>query len=228
MTTTDIIRLDAVSKWYRQGEDRRSVLDQASVSIREGEFITIRGRSGSGKTTLLNLLAGLDLPSRGEIWIDGTDLTALGDRGRTLFRRAYIGIVFQFFNLIPTLTALENVRLPLELTGQGPDAEARAIGLLKEVGLAGREREAPENLSGGEQQRVAIARALIKEPRLLLADEPTGNLDRDTGEHVLDLLEELTRARGKTLIVATHSRQIAERADRVLTIRSGKLVAADE
>lgn len=228
MTREEIIRLEAVSKWYPQGEGLRAVLDEARMTIEEGEFVIIRGRSGSGKTTLLNLLAALDMPSQGEVWVDGTELTQLTDRERTLFRRRHIGIVFQFFNLIPTLTALENVRLPLELTGEHSEAGAKAEHLLAAVGLAGREQEAPENLSGGEQQRVAIARALIKAPRLLLADEPTGNLDRETGEQVLDLLEKLTRAMGKTLIVATHSRQLAQRADRVLTIRRGKLVAADD
>lgn len=223
-----MIRLVEVSKHYPSGEGRRVVLDGAQGAFQEGEFVAIRGRSGSGKTTLLNLLAGLDSPNGGEIWVDGIDIAALDDRRRTLFRRDNIGIVFQFFNLIPTLSALENVLLPAELAQGEGAAEERARSLLARVGLGGRASESPEHLSGGEQQRVAIARALVKEPRLVLADEPTGNLDRATGDNVLDLLEEVTREMGKTLLIATHSRAIAARADRALTILGGKLVLAEE
>ncbi len=222
--TTGLIRFVDLHKHYPQGEGRRIVLDGAQGTFDEGTLVAIRGRSGSGKTTLLNLLAGLDSPNHGEIWIDETEIASLDERGRTLFRRDNIGIVFQFFNLIPTLTALENVLLPAELTEGWTPAEPLARSLLERVGLGGREAEYPEHLSGGEQQRVAIARALVKEPRLVLADEPTGNLDRATGDQVLNLLEEVTREMGKTLLIATHSRSIAARADRVLTIHAGRLV----
>lgn len=219
-----LIELVDVSKWYPQGEDRRVVLDRANASIREGEFVAIRGRSGSGKTTLLNLIAGLDVPSGGQVLMDGVDLASLSDRQRTLFRRRNIGIVFQFFNLIPTLSVQENVLLPAELAAGADQAIVDQAGeLLRQVGLAGREHDAPDQLSGGEQQRVAIARALLQAPRLVLADEPTGNLDRATGEQVLDLLVQLTKQMGKSLVVVTHSRAIAAIADRVLTIEAGRL-----
>ncbi|MGA9532267.1 MAG: ABC transporter ATP-binding protein [Anaerolineales bacterium] len=219
-----LIQLVGISKRYPQGDDVRVVLDQASAVIREGEFVAIRGRSGSGKTTLLNLIAGLDVPSGGQILMDGVDLASLSDRQRTLFRRRNIGIVFQFFNLIPTLTVIENVLLPAELAGGAArSVKEEAEELLDQVGLAGREADAPDQLSGGEQQRVAIARALLQAPRLVLADEPTGNLDRATGEQVLDLLVGLTKQKGKTLVVVTHSRAIAAIADRVLTIEGGLL-----
>jgi putative ABC transport system ATP-binding protein len=189
----------------------------------------VRGRSGSGKTTLLNLIAGLDTPSDGRILIEGSDLAAMTDRQRTLFRRDNIGIIFQFFNLIPTLTVLENVILPAELRQLGNQyALENARSLLARVGLADREDDYPDQLSGGEQQRVAIARSLVHEPRLLLADEPTGNLDRTTGDRVLRLLQDLTQELGKTLILVTHSRQDATKADRVLTISQGKLVPDPE
>lgn len=224
-----LIRLVNVHKSFLQGDERRVVLDGASASFNEGAFIAVRGRSGSGKTTLLNLVAGLDVPDQGEIWIDDRDLATLGDKQRTLVRRRSIGIVFQFFNLIPTLNVLENVMLPAELAGQpAAELEARARDLLDRVGLSDRAQTAPDELSGGEQQRVAVARSLVVEPRLVLADEPTGNLDLDTGVQVLDLLEELTRDLGKTLLVATHSHELAERADQVFTILDGELVPLDE
>jgi putative ABC transport system ATP-binding protein len=219
-----VIRLVELSKGYPQGEGVRLVLDRASAEIRSGEFVVIRGRSGSGKTTLLNLVAGLDVPTAGHVLLDGVDIGALSDRQRTLFRRRNIGIVFQFFNLIPTLKVLENVMLPAELAGSASTAtRSEAESLLDDVGLGGREDDPPDQLSGGEQQRVAIARALLQAPRLVLADEPTGNLDRATGEQVLDLLVGLTRQMEKTLVVVTHSRAIAAAADRVLTIENGEL-----
>lgn len=224
-----VISLRDVVKFYRQGDDRRVVLDGATCEIDRGEFVAVRGRSGSGKTTLLNLIAGLDTPNSGEITVAGVDLSSLGEPGRTLFRRDHLGFVFQFFNLIPTLTVLENVRLPAELAGV-PTAEAsdRASGLISRVGLGGREAEPPDQLSGGEQQRVAIARALVQEPEIILADEPTGNLDRDTGEIVLSVLLDVTAELGKTLVIVTHSHEIAANADRLLTISDGKLVVAGE
>ena len=222
---TAIIRLDRVSKEYSEGDKSRPVLREASAAFTEGEFVAIRGRSGSGKSTLLNLLAGIDLPTAGDVLINGTRLNRLSLRDRTLFRRDYLGFVFQFFNLIPTLTVLENVQLPAELAGV-PTRETvrRGRALLEEVGLAERGHDFPDRLSGGEQQRVAIARAIVQNPRLVLADEPTGNLDDATGQAVLDLLDRVTRRAGKTLILATHSPQVAARADRVFAIEDGHLV----
>ncbi len=221
-----IVRLDRVSKDYHEGGQARAVLREASAEFAAGELVAIRGRSGSGKSTLLNLLAGIDLPSAGEVWVEGACLSCLSARDRTLFRRDHLGFVFQFFNLIPTLTALENVRLPVELAGRPTrDADAQARALLAEVDLADRAADFPDRLSGGEQQRVAIARALVAGPRLVLADEPIGNLDDVTGGAVMGLLERLTRGAGRTLILATHSAQVAARADRVFVIEEGHLVA---
>jgi putative ABC transport system ATP-binding protein len=220
-----IVRLDRVSKAYSEGAEVRHVLRETSVSFAEGEVVAIRGRSGSGKSTLLNLIAGIDSPSAGEVWVAGSCLSRLSSAERTLFRRDHLGFVFQFFNLIPTLSVLENVQLPAELRGVSADeAGRRARGLLDEVGLSGREQSFPDRLSGGEQQRVAIARALVQEPRVLLADEPTGNLDDATGEAIMDLLEGLTRERGRTLVLVTHSLGVASRADRVFTIGEGHVV----
>ncbi len=210
------MRLDRVSKEYREGEEKRRVLRETSACFAEGEIVAIRGRSGSGKSTLLNLIAGIDSPSSGEVWVAGACLGRLSAAQRTVFRRDQLGFVFQFFNLIPTLTVLENVQLPAELGG----ARAR----LAEVGLEGRGRSFPDRLSGGEQQRVAIARALVRDPRLLLADEPTGNLDDQTGEAVTALLERVTRGAGRTLVLVTHSPQVAALADRVFTIEDGHVV----
>jgi putative ABC transport system ATP-binding protein len=193
--------------------------------IRDGEFVAIVGRSGSGKSTMLNLLAGLDVPTTGDIWIDGTHISALNDHDRTIFRRDRIGFVFQFFNLIPTLTVRENVLLTAELNGwQENKARARVQELLDAIGLGDRANVFPDKLSGGEQQRVAIARALCADPALILADEPTGNLDADTGVKVLDLLMRLAREGNKTLIMVTHSMDVAGLADRILKLEHGKLV----
>jgi putative ABC transport system ATP-binding protein len=220
-----IIRLDRVSKAYSEGDEIRQVLRETSVSFAPGALAAIRGRSGSGKSTLLNLIAGIDSPSAGEVWVAGSCLSRLSSAERTLFRRDHLGFVFQFFNLIPTLSVLENVQLPAELRGASvEDARRKARGLLEEVELAGRERSFPDRLSGGEQQRVAIARALVQDPRVLLADEPTGNLDDATGEAIMNLLERLTRERGRTLVLVTHSAIVASRADRVFTIDEGHVV----
>ncbi|MBW3535795.1 MAG: ABC transporter ATP-binding protein [Gemmatimonadetes bacterium] len=200
------------------------VLDGADAVLGRGESVALLGPSGSGKSTLLNLVSGIDRPDRGRVVVDGTDLTALSERERTLFRRRHIGFVFQLFNLIPTLTVLENLLLPLELKGKVGSAErARAGGLLDDVGLADREDAFPDRLSGGERQRVAVARALVHEPLLVLADEPTGNLDAAAGARVADLLDDLVRRRGATLLTVTHSPELAARADRVLGLRDGKL-----
>ena len=217
-----LVRLDRVTKDYSEGRELRHVLKEASLEVGEGEFVAIRGRSGSGKSTVLNLVAGIDQPSSGEIYLAGKALSRLGAHERTLLRRDHIGFVFQFFNLIPTLRVLENVLLPAELSGR--DEARRAAELLERVGLADRASSFPDRLSGGEQQRVAIARALVLDPRLVLADEPTGNLDDATGATVMGLLDALTRRAGKTLLLATHSREVAALADRVVTIEGGRLV----
>jgi putative ABC transport system ATP-binding protein len=225
MSRPPIVRLDRVSKDYHEGAEARHVLREASAAFAEGELVAIRGRSGSGKSTLLNLVAGVDVPTAGEVFVAGTCLSRLSPAERTLFRRDHLGFVFQFFNLIPTLTVLENVQLPAELGGgSAADAAARARALLAEVGLEGRERTFPDRLSGGEQQRVAIARALVQGPRLLLADEPTGNLDDAAGRAVLALLDRVTRRAGRTLVLVTHSAQVAAMADRVFSIEDGRVV----
>jgi len=223
--TTDIIRFDRVSKAYVEGGQARQVLRECTFAFQTGSFTAIRGRSGSGKTTALNLMACIDTPDSGEITIAGVAVTQLPSAQRTAFRRDHLGFVFQFFNLIPTLTVAENVLLPAELAGRAtPAVQARARALLERVGLADRQAVFPDRLSGGEQQRVAIARAVLLDPPLILADEPTGNLDERTGAEVMTLLDEFTRQAGKTLIMVTHSHHIAALADAVYTIREGTFV----
>lgn len=220
-----IVQITDLSKIYYEGGRERAVLDHVDLEIQTGEFFVILGKSGSGKSTLLNLMSGIDKPDGGAICIGDTDITALDERRQTLFRRDHIGIVFQFFNLIPTLTVLENITLPSELRGMNArETEKTGRALLERVGLIGREDAFPDKLSGGEQQRVAIARALVQEPILVLADEPTGNLDEDTGKNVLMLLLELTRDMGKTLVMATHNPEILPLADRVCRIHEGQLL----
>ena len=219
-----LVRFDRVTKDYPEGSLTRHVLREADLAVEEGTFVAIRGRSGSGKSTVLNLVAGIDRPTTGEIYVNETCITRLSPRDRTLFRRDHMGFVFQFFNLIPTLTVLENVLLPAELGGDQA-ARSRAGNLLERVGLADRHDTFPDRLSGGEQQRVAIARALVRDPPLVLADEPTGNLDDVTGVAVMDLLDAMTRKAGKTLLLVTHSREVAALADRVFTIEDAHLVA---
>lgn len=198
------------------------------MSIAAGEFVALLGPSGSGKSTLLNLASGIDGPDEGEVRVAGVSLHTLSERERTLFRRDRIGFVFQFFNLIPTLTVEENLLLPLSLRG-GADARARrrAGELLEAVGLADRGSAWPDRLSGGEQQRVALARALVHGPELVLADEPTGNLDEETGARVLELLDRLLREAGTALLCVTHSRDVAQRMDRIFTLREGRVVARE-
>ena len=224
-TFCEFLCLKSLSKSYIEGNQERIVLQDACASIQLGEFVAILGKSGSGKSTLLNLISGIDLVDQGEIWVDGKNLTGMDDAQRTLFRRKYTGFIFQFFNLISTLTAFENVTLPLELMGQKKDqARDRAESLLNEVGLLDRKNTFPDRLSGGEQQRVAIARALVHDPILVLADEPTGNLDDETGTVILDLLDRLTRKEGKNLVMVTHSTEAAGYADRILHLTDGKLL----
>jgi len=219
-----LVRLENITKSYEEGGQTRAVLQGVTAGFQAGQFTAIRGRSGSGKSTLLNLIAGIDSPSTGEIFVGEVCITRLSPRERTLFRRDNLGFIFQFFNLIPTLTVIENIRLPGELAGR-TDAplRARALELLDLVGLADRQNIFPDRLSGGEQQSVAIARALAQDQRLVLADEPTGNLDDKTGNAVMALLDSVTRQAGKTLVMVTHSRQIAARADRVFEMAGGEL-----
>jgi putative ABC transport system ATP-binding protein len=217
-----IIRTVDLWKWYEvEGRDG-AALRGVDVDIQKGQMVVLFGKSGSGKTTYLNLIAGLDVPTQGRVEIDGQDLAALGESGRTLLRRHKLGFVFQFFNLLPTLTVLENVFLALELTG-GADAKP-ALETLALVGLNGKENRYPHELSGGEQQRVAIARALVKKPPIILADEPTGNLDTATGTLILALLVERCRAAGITLIMVSHALGTCQYADRILRMTDGRIV----
>jgi putative ABC transport system ATP-binding protein len=219
------VELRGVSRTYREGEGERIVLRGVDLVIGRGEFAVLVGRSGSGKSTLLNLVSGIDAPTAGEVLIEGTAITRLGERERTLFRRRHIGFIFQFFNLVPTLTVAENLQLPLALLGRDAMvARARVQELLGQVELTDRASSFPDRLSGGEQQRVAVARALAHDPRLVLADEPTGNLDTESAERVLSLLSSLSRARGTTVIVVTHSTDVARLADRVLTLKDGGVI----
>jgi putative ABC transport system ATP-binding protein len=223
-TADALLRLRDVTKTYQEGDRDHTVFETLNAAIATGEFVVLMGRSGSGKSTLLNLVSGIDLPTAGEVRLGGTDLAALSETKRTLFRRRHIGFVFQSFNLISTLTVAENVLLPLELGGHDADEDReRALGLLERVGLGDRFDSFPDRLSGGEQQRVAVARALAHNPLLVLADEPTGNLDYDTGQQVLEILSDLVRELDATMLVATHDRMLLDRADRTLTLHGGAL-----
>jgi putative ABC transport system ATP-binding protein len=225
ITNDAFIRIENLSKSYQEGGQNRIVLSQADAAFKQGELVAILGKSGSGKSTLLNLISGIDLTDAGSIWLQEKNLTEMDERQRTLFRRKNIGFIFQFFNLIPTLTVIENIILPAELNGMSQEqARQRAKPLLSEVGLLDRANTFPDRLSGGEQQRVAIARALVNDPLLVLADEPTGNLDEVTGQHVLELLDCLTRQAGKNMIMVTHSAEAARIADRIIYLRDGKLI----
>lgn len=223
-----MVEMRDLTKIYVEGDETRSVLRQVNASVGEGEFVALAGPSGSGKTTLLNLISGIDTPTGGEVMIDSVSITGLGERERTLFRREKIGFVFQFFNLIPTLSIGENLLLPLQLNGYGRNrARERVDELLERVGLGDRLDSYPDRLSGGEKQRVAIARALVHDPQLVLADEPTGNLDADTGMAVMSLLDRLVRDGGKTMIAVSHSDMVIGMADRALTLEDGRLVEWD-
>ncbi|MCS6805118.1 MAG: ABC transporter ATP-binding protein [Acidobacteriota bacterium] len=223
-----LIELRGLTKSYRDGERVYTVLCQVNATIHRGELTVLIGRSGSGKSTVLNLISGIDLPDTGDVIIDGVNITALSEEERTLFRRQHIGFVFQFFNLVPTLTVEENVLLPLELNG-GASRHQReaALEMLACVGLADRRKSFPDRLSGGEQQRVAIVRALAHDPLLVLADEPTGNLDLETGLNVLEWLDRLTRQAGKTMVMVTHAQEVIGLADRLFTIHDGHLIERD-
>ena len=221
-----IVRVDGLTKQVATPDHTLVIVSSATFEVRSGEAVAILGASGSGKSTLLGLLAGLDVPTSGRVWIGGEDLFALDEDGRARLRGQMVGFVFQSFQLLPALTALENVMLPLELSG-GNDAAARARSILGRVGLAERLGHYPRQLSGGEQQRVAVARAFVTEPRLLLADEPTGNLDSETGEQVIELLFEMNRERGATLVLVTHDAELARRCDRRIHIAAGAITHVD-
>ena len=221
-----MLSIRQLSKSFTEGERVHAVLAGADAEVARGEVLAITGRSGSGKSTLLNLICALEAPDSGSVLIEGVAVSALAEPARTLYRREHIGFVYQFFNLIPTLNAEENVRLVLELNGvRARAARARSRALLAAVGLGARAASAIEHLSGGEQQRVAIARALVHSPKVLLADEPTGNLDEASAREVVPLLLALARDSGATLLIVTHDSALADQADRVLELRSGRLQA---
>ena len=219
-----MLRIRDLSRSFREGQRVHPVLDHADAQVEAGEMVAVIGRSGSGKSTLLNLISGIDRPDGGTIEFDGRMISALDEPERTLFRRKHVGFVYQLFNLLPTLDVEENVRLVLELNGlHGAPARERSRAALAEVGLADRLHSAVDVLSGGEQQRVAIARALVHEPALLLADEPTGNLDQNSARDIVPLLRSLARRRATALLIATHDPALARDADRVLELIDGRL-----
>lgn len=221
-----MLELVGLTRSYEEGDGVHDVFRDVDLQVGAGESVVLLGPSGSGKSTLLNLVSGIDLPTAGDVRVAGVSIPSLSERQRTLFRRDRIGFVFQFFNLIPTLTVRENLLLPQELAGRVTEADrSRAASLLERVGLGDRAGAYPDRLSGGERQRIAIARALAHEPDLLLADEPTGNLDAETGARVLSLLRELVRDTGRTMLVVTHSEDVVDAlADRVVELRAGRLV----
>jgi putative ABC transport system ATP-binding protein len=222
--TIGMISVRRLSMRLSSGGSAVDVLENVSLDVPHGQFLAVAGPSGSGKSTLLGLVAGLDRPTAGEIVVDGVEITRLSEDELARFRRDTIGYVFQSYHLIPTLTALENVAVPLELAGE-PDAAARARVLLDDVGLGARAHHYPVQMSGGEQQRVAVARAVCRQPRLLLADEPTGNLDSATGKQIIDLLVSLNRTLRSTLVLVTHDAALATHADRIVTLRDGRIVS---
>lgn len=222
--STPAVRLVGLCRSYREGGGLHPVIKGLDAQIDTGECVALLGRSGSGKSTLLNLIAGIDRPDGGEVIVGGESVTRMTEPGLTLFRRRAIGFVYQFFNLIPTLTTAENVALPLELSGvPRQEASRRVREMLSAVDLEERAGAFPDRLSGGEQQRIAIARALVHRPRLVLADEPTGNLDQETGEQVLEMMFALAREEGGSLLLVTHSLTVARRADRILTLAAGEV-----
>jgi len=220
-----MVEMRALTKRYDEGNESRTVIRQAEATVFQGEFVALAGPSGSGKTTLLNLISGIDTPTDGEVLINRIRVTKLSENERTLFRRRNIGFVFQFFNLIPTLSVRENLLLPLQLNSfPAVESDERIFGLLEQVEMADRLDSYPDRLSGGEKQRVAIARALVHDPPLILADEPTGNLDSDTGSSVMSILRDLVESSDKTMIVVSHSDAIVGMADRVFEMDDGRLL----
>ena len=215
-----IARLEGVTKQYEVGDAVVYALRDVSLDIQEGQFVVLLGPSGSGKTTLLNMIGGLDIPTRGRIWVGGSEVTNMNEASLTMYRRKQVGFIFQFFNLVPSLTAGENVEMVAELTGN----KRNAIPALRSVGLGDRIGHFPAQLSGGEQQRVAIARALAKGPSILLGDEPTGDLDYETGKMILGLMRRINRSENATILLVTHNVAISRMADRVIRMRSGEIV----
>lgn len=220
---TAVLAAEHVSKKVSSPEGHLTILSDVSFHIAKGESVAIVGASGAGKSTLLALLAGLDLPTSGKIWLDGSELTALDEDGRAMVRAEKVGFVFQSFHLVPSLNALENVMLPLELAGRSAPRDS-AVSILDAVGLRDRRRHYPSQLSGGEKQRVAIARAFATEPSVLFADEPTGNLDARTGQNIMNIMFELNRNSSTTLVLVTHDKSLAERCDREIGLDAGRLV----
>ena len=219
-----VLRLEQLTKQFYEGVLQREIFSDINLDILSGQFSILTGPSGSGKSTLLNLISGIEPPTSGKIIVDGTELTALSEKRRTLFRRHQVGMVFQSFNLIPTLSVSENLMLPLDLTGVSrKEAKLRVIETLDRVGLADRSNSFPEQLSGGEQQRVAITRALVHDPTLVLADEPTGNLDSDNAHQIMGIFKNLVKDEGKTLIVVTHRSDMEPLADRVFHLEDGNI-----
>lgn len=217
-----MLELKNINKSYLEGNIKHTVLSNLDLQVSNGEIIILFGKSGSGKSTLLNIISGIDVPDSGSVLIDGMDITKFSEKERTLVRRNKVGFIFQFFNLIPTLTVKENLLLPLELTNSN-NTEERINSILSEVGLANRANTYPDKLSGGEQQRIAIARALIHNPDIILADEPTGNLDYETGLQIVDLLDRVVKKKGKTMIMVTHSKDVIGLADKIYSLKDGKL-----
>ena len=223
-----MIQLNNLTKIYDEDTLKNSVMKDLNYTFQPKKIYVMFGRSGSGKSTLLNLISGIDIPTSGSIIINNQNITEFDEKNRTIFRRKNIGFVFQFFNLIPTLTVLENLLLPLELVGRISKIEIeKSRDLLDKVGLIHKENSFPDRLSGGEQQRVAIARALIHEPQIILADEPTGNLDFETGMQIIDLLDKLIRQQNKMMIMATHSKEVMGLADRIISLKDGKISETD-
>lgn len=213
-----MIQLENVEKCY----GNRCVLQGIDLFVEKGNFVAVMGRSGSGKSTLLNLVGGMDVPDKGKIIVEGEEISAFSDKRLTVYRRKKIGFIFQFFNLLPNITVFENIEIPLLLNNVDPD-KGKILAYLKRMGLEGKENDQPYQLSGGEQQRVAIVRALIHEPEIVLADEPTGNLDSRTGRSIMEFIQELSKQRGKTVLMVTHDESNAQFADRVLKIKDGAL-----
>lgn len=224
-SNNNFIRISQLSHSYAEAGQRHEVLHEVSVDIAQGESIALLGRSGSGKSTLLNIISGIDSPDTGSVTLDGKKLTAMSEKQRTLFRRQHIGFIYQFFNLVPSLTAAENIALTLELNEVGEtESRERVEEIMQTLEIADKASRYPGQLSGGEQQRVAIARALIHQPLIVLADEPTGNLDARTGQSILQILQTLSQEKQSTLMLVTHSLEVAKSADRILTLEDGKLL----
>lgn len=219
----EILKVENLTKTYGSGENLVHAVDDVSFSVEKGEFVAIVGASGSGKSTLLHLIGGVDRPTSGKIFVDGNDISKMNDDKLAVFRRRQVGIVYQFYNLIPILTVEENITLPCDLDGRGVDRERLEM-ILDSFGLRAKRKHLPNQLSGGQQQRTSIARALINNPSLVLADEPTGNLDSKSSDEVMSMLKMCNQSYGQTVIMITHNLDIAKQADRVITISDGKIV----